>query len=308
MGSRAAHRAQADLQYFYVNGRIVRDKVINHAIRQAYGDQIPSGRYAAYVLYFELPPQSVDVNVHPTKHEVRFREARLVHDFLVYALTEGLQQNPEPLSFEPPLSEAAKNIAIENLKTDSVQSPEVQKVCKTPAPLILGEELLLASIGSELQVFDLKKSHRLWLQKILSEEYQSNTLQKRYLLWPQSISILDPIESLSATHTIDWDRLGFDFSPIAPHELLLRSVPHYFPAHNPTGLALVGRLFSVHSLEEGIAQLAIHIATMGFGRSEAAEQFFERLQQDPAFLASLSALGACRSLTIDNVRKRLLSA
>jgi DNA mismatch repair protein MutL len=86
MGLPTFNRAQADLQYFFVNGRIIRDKVINHAVRRAYSDVLYHGRHPAYVLYFELDPAQVDVNVHPTKHEVRFREQRMVHDFLFKTL------------------------------------------------------------------------------------------------------------------------------------------------------------------------------------------------------------------------------
>lgn len=83
-----AARSQADLQYFFVNGRIIRDRLVNHALRQAYADRIFPGRYPAWILYLELDPQQVDVNVHPTKHEVRFREARQVHDFLCHSLMQ----------------------------------------------------------------------------------------------------------------------------------------------------------------------------------------------------------------------------
>lgn len=85
-------RSQADLQYFFVNGRVVKDKVVNHAVRQAYRDVMYHGRHAAFVLYLELDPKGVDVNVHPTKNEVRFRESRQVHDFLFRSLHRAIAE------------------------------------------------------------------------------------------------------------------------------------------------------------------------------------------------------------------------
>ncbi len=75
-------RSQPDYQYFYINGRVIKDKVINHAVKLAYRDVLFHGRHPAYVCHLTMPPQSVDVNVHPQKHEVRFRESRLIHDFV----------------------------------------------------------------------------------------------------------------------------------------------------------------------------------------------------------------------------------
>ncbi|MBA6063288.1 DNA mismatch repair endonuclease MutL [Pseudomonas mosselii] len=83
-------RSQADLQYFFVNGRAVRDKLVAHAVRQAYRDVLFNGRHPTFVLFLECDPTGVDVNVHPTKHEVRFREGRMVHDFLYGTLHRAL--------------------------------------------------------------------------------------------------------------------------------------------------------------------------------------------------------------------------
>jgi DNA mismatch repair protein MutL len=83
-------RSQADLQYFFVNGRAVRDKLVAHAVRQAYRDVLFNGRHPTFVLFLEIDPSVVDVNVHPTKHEVRFRDGRMVHDFLYGTLHRAL--------------------------------------------------------------------------------------------------------------------------------------------------------------------------------------------------------------------------
>ena len=89
--------SQADTQFFFVNKRIIKDRVISHALRQAYEDRLHPGRHPAYVLYLELDPKLVDVNVHPTKHEVRFHEARLVHDFLAHSLLQAFKDSALPI-------------------------------------------------------------------------------------------------------------------------------------------------------------------------------------------------------------------
>ncbi len=90
VGHPAQHRAQPDAQFVFVNGRAIRDRVVSHALRAGYADRIPAGRSPCYALFLSLPASDVDVNVHPTKHEVRFRNARWLHDWLTRSISDAV--------------------------------------------------------------------------------------------------------------------------------------------------------------------------------------------------------------------------
>ena len=114
LGLPAFSRAQRDMQYFFLNGRLIRDPTVSHAIKRAYQDVLFHGRQPAYVVYLELDPARVDVNVHPSKHEVRFRDSRDVHGFIQKAVAEvveaGVGDNPSlSTSFVQPVVASRSN-------------------------------------------------------------------------------------------------------------------------------------------------------------------------------------------------------
>lgn len=111
-GNPTLSRSQQDKQYFYVNGRIIRDKIINHALKQAWQPFFPEGRFPLYALYLEMPYDKLDVNVHPTKHEVRFLQARMVHDFVAQTITyhlASLKVHPSPTPVENQYQDVTEN-------------------------------------------------------------------------------------------------------------------------------------------------------------------------------------------------------
>ncbi|MGR9052574.1 MAG: DNA mismatch repair endonuclease MutL [Gammaproteobacteria bacterium] len=126
-------RSQQDMQYFYVNGRLVRDKLVSHAVKQAYQDVLYHGRHPVFVLYLTLDPALVDVNAHPAKLEVRFREGRTVHDFLFKALHRSLA-DVRPGQREIPTAAVETFVPPPPLQSNDAPAPPAKPTYSTERP------------------------------------------------------------------------------------------------------------------------------------------------------------------------------
>ncbi|CAG9297983.1 DNA mismatch repair protein MutL [Celerinatantimonas diazotrophica] len=137
LGTPQAACASTEQQYFYVNGRVIRDKLILHAIRQSFAQFIDDKLYPSFVLYLELPTEQVDVNVHPTKHEVRFHQARLIHDYIQKVLNEVIQPHFEQ-EYAQEVSPHYHNYAVAEPEPQNVgeqQTRSSQSASYQPTPV-----------------------------------------------------------------------------------------------------------------------------------------------------------------------------
>ena len=256
----AYNRASADQQYLYVNGRSVRDRNVAHAVRQAFSDVLFHGRHPAYVLFVEIDPRSVDVNVHPAKHEVRFRESRLVHDFVYRVLHAALAETragsgaganaaaPDPTarwSMSTPMqapiglrvADAPAAYAELYGARDDVSSGATPGTLAMPADTAdgmppLGYALaqlhgiyILAQNADGLIVVDMHAAHERIGYEKLKAAHDGAGLRTQPLLVPGVVAVSEREAEVAESEQATLAHLGFEVQRSGPQSLLLRSMP-----------------------------------------------------------------------------------
>jgi DNA mismatch repair protein MutL len=258
----AYSRASRDAQYFFVNGRFVRDKVAGHALRQAYQDILHHQRHPAFVLFLELPPEQVDVNVHPAKSEVRFRESQGIHQFIFHTLQQALAvpasgQDTAATTSQHPASYIP---AQQNFRLGVSQSGSAYQVWEAfagqtgneivnaetasgspPAPFPFSQNEVIPPLGFALAqlsgvyilaqnaqgliVVDMHAAHERIVYEKLKASLDTEQIATQPLLIPVSF-FADKLEVATVeAEQAALKKLGFDIAPLSPTSLAVRAMP-----------------------------------------------------------------------------------
>ncbi|MCX4190451.1 DNA mismatch repair endonuclease MutL [Methylophaga sp. OBS3] len=183
----SAHRPHNDIQHFFINGRVIRDRLISHAVRQAFAESLPAGRHPAYVLYLEVPLDRVDVNVHPTKHEVRFREARLIHGLITGAVRDALAETdtlPLPMVSTPEKAKPANKVVEQRQPYQAPPLLKAKPEITNSALKVVANSYALVEKQHETWLIDLGQADREIRQQQLHKSLESGQVTARPVLVP----------------------------------------------------------------------------------------------------------------------------
>ena len=251
-------RSQADQQFFFVNGRIIRDKVVTHAVKQGYSDVLYHGRNPVYCLFLSINPRLVDVNVHPTKHEVRFRETRDVHDFIFRTIHHVLadvrpeeplagESNPRlsgvppaalpmqaPMSFggrsgsqavrEPQMSVYREMFA----KDPGAGLPETGDITMPPlgyAAAQLHGIYILSENRTGLILVDMHAAHERITYEHMKTACASEGIRTQPMLVPLSVVVSEKEANLVDEHSAEFAALGIEVARVSEESIIVRAVP-----------------------------------------------------------------------------------
>jgi DNA mismatch repair protein MutL len=313
VGLPTASRAQADQQFWFVNGRSVRDRLLMNAVRVAYRDVLYHGRHPAYVLYLTLDPRMVDVNAHPAKQEVRFRDSRQIHDFVFRAVERVLSQTrpasaaslaaanlmPTAGTSSPALAAAPSSPVPERLPFhEPSRDPwQLAQMVREPEPVDYGAQPLgvalaqlhgvyiLAQNESGLVLVDMHAAHERVLYEKLKSERGGGPAASQQLMEPIVVELkADQLDAVLEGRE-EWERAGFSLDALGATRLGLRAVPAILAGQN------VGQI--VHDVVRELGLDAGHHHLDG-----AADKFL-------GTLACRTAIHAHRRLTLPEMNALL---
>jgi DNA mismatch repair protein MutL len=298
-------RAQADQQYLFVNGRMVRDRLLANAVRLGYQDVLYGGRQPAYVLYLEIDPLLVDVNAHPQKLELRFRDGRHVHDFVFRSVERALAAT-RPAASAPGSADARSLVGAAprhpvGLDLGEPRSPAVdwREIARTvPPPSTTGESAPLGQAIAQLHgtyilsqtpdgivLVDMHAAHERVLYERLKAAVGSGAAGRQALLVPVVVEASEAEASAAEEHAGELAAAGLVVDRIGPARLAVREVPAALTGTDAAAL-----------LRDVLADLVEHAAS---------HRIVERQNELLASLACRGAIRAHRAMTLPEMNALL---
>lgn len=286
LAARPSYSSSArDEQFFFVNGRFVRDKLLNHALKQAYQDVLHHQMHPAYALFLSISPEEIDVNVHPAKTEIRFRESRAVHQFVFHALEKKLSAPAAAVQEIPAgVREARAFHPVQRSMDLGTSQPFYEKLFEKPAepeapsdfPLgfaigQLSGIYILAQNSDGLIVVDMHAAH----ERIVYEKLKgaAGGFAMQPLLVPATFSPT-PLEYEAAQNNREQlMELGFDIAPLSPSMLIVRALPALLEAADAEKLSRavlkeIGEFGAARTLTEKRNELLATMACHGAVRAK----------------------------------------
>lgn len=247
-------------QDIFVNRRPVRNAAIAHAVYDAYGAYLPKGQHPQFVLFLDVDPERVDVNVHPTKREVRFADQDLVFQAVRSAVRAaiGAETKPQAVSYQPSAvssgscfpstlsrvdQQALTGLAGEPLTAGgAAREPEPAYVAAPAHDIVplgqIGRTYLIAQVGTELHVIDQHTAHERVLFERLCRSRLGQTVPSQPLLIPETVEVPAPQAALLRRHVSDLEQAGLALEPFGPHTFVVRAVPSLLKPLDYTALVL----------------------------------------------------------------------
>jgi len=267
-------RNQVDQQYFYLNGRVIRDKQVNHAVRLATQDQLYTGKHAVYILFLEMDASQVDVNVHPAKHEVRFRQARDVHDFIFSALKQACEGNN---------AQGGSKTIPDTYKSQVAGEPDVRRIMEkairesrtryafsldkstTNNFLLIENRYLITQIENQTFLLDVLICNEILALSKLKDDFARQGIRRRPLLVPLIMNVSTEEGNLIESKLSAFESFGLTIERVAPDSLFIREIPRLLEYADITSLIydMMPLIKSGKSSEEIITMMSGHVNDAG---------------------------------------------
>ena len=301
MGLNEVARSQTDRQYFFVNGRLVQDKHIQHALRLACSDMVARGRYPSFVLFLQLNPAAVDINVHPAKSEVRFAEPRNVHDFIYASLTNALTTNSrtelkagQVTPGETRSVNSVNEAAAFYRQTEHLQHELLKKTDSGIHYLKLLEgKYLIVDTSSDQLLIDVADTGVLLALHEVLHAYRTDRVERRTIQVSVSCELTIKQQLIVQEQQALIEKWGFIIEPIAPDQVAVRAIPAMLNYADVVPLVkdFLNALCSKERNEQVAARLAEHVNDAGLYIDEAyVESLLEKInlyEQQAAAVKSL---------------------